>query len=390
MTEFFTQLQVFSERFFDSLNIDERTSPWGLEGYATDGPIGAIMHFTADDDLDRVVKWFMRKRYGAKVSANVVIADRIYGSTEEMMGGLPLIKELPVTVVQCRPPEKPTYHATWTNPRCYGIEMLNVGELRESGQGLVSHWPRDDQSAPWTLPWKHPLKKAHEGWGRLWEPYTAEQAITCVAVLRYLRELYPDLDPSWVVGHENVQGLKTIGAGRRDKRDPGPLLPTRLIRETAFGVEWLGMDWGWAQKFQDNPDFCAKDRSRTVQIWAAYKRQQTALEAEQAMEDAERTEAQKRRIGRKEELPSPVVSWTRFESAFKAMVNDGHSKFGAVGKTALSLLGYYIPVIHDDMADEDRTALWLFQKLMGLKADSIPGRQTRKALLERMIDRGIL
>ncbi len=390
VNDFFEQLQVFSERFFDTLNIEERESPWGPDEYRGGSPRGAIIHYTADDDLDRVVRWFMREKYQSMVSSNVIIADRIFGSTEGLMEGLPLVKELPVTVVQCQRPELPTYHATWCNELCYGIEMLNVGELRESGTGLVSHWPRDRSSPKWTLPWNNPLKKANEGWQRLWEPYTAEQSITCVAVLRYLRELYPALDPSWVVGHENVQGLDTIGANKHDKRDPGPILPLRLIRETAFyNGEWLGMDWGWAQAFQNDPDFCAKDRSRSVQIWAAYKKLQTTLEAEDGMDEDDREASQKLRR-QPQELPSAAVSWARFESAFRAMTSDAHAGFGAVGKTALSLLGYYIPVIHDDMSDEDRAALYLLQKLMGLKTDSIPGPRTRKALQARMIDRGIL
>ncbi len=376
--DFFDQLQVFSERYLRTIKISEDLSPWGYDDWKDDAPIGAILHYTADNDFDRVLRWFMRAKYNARASANVVVADRRYPSVDELMEGLPLIKELPVTVVQCRPPDMPSWHASWTNHTLYGVELLNVGELRPGhieGEWL-SHWRRDhDPNEPeWSMPWSHPLKTPQPGWYRHWEPYSVEQIKACVMILRELRDLYQSaLHPSWILGHEAVQGIHTIGAKNRDKRDPGPLLPVHGIRRAVFGVH---------DPITENP---LGRLDEFVDQWVLFELQ-AGWEKRKDVWVKETTE--------KFEEPEPIspsteVAWTRFDSAVRAM-GAGSGTWGTVGKTAMRLLGYHIQFLHLDMYDEDRTAVHVFQKMMGLKADAIPGPRTRKALVERLEDRGIL
>lgn len=366
MHEFFAQLDVFSQRYFRSLGIEERSTPWGPDEYSGGYPRGSIIHYTADDDLERVVKWFMKKRYQAKAAANVVIADRKYHSLNTMLEGLPLLSNLPVTVVQCRLPHKPTWHATWASREAYGIELLNVGELRIGESGFVSHWRRDHNpdEPEWTMPWNHPTKEATKGWYRYWEPYTIEQIQTIVMLLRHLRSMYSELEPSWVVGHECVQSVQTLGA-HTDKRDPGPLMPIRHIRKCVFENGSIAGSEGWVEGYESCPTFCDDERDIAVRVWAA-------VEAEMV------------------ELPPSDVSWLRFRTKMQALVSDPTTSFGYVGKLALTLLGYHIPKIASDMSDEDKVAIRLFQKMSGLVVDAIPGPATRAALNARLYDRGIL
>ena len=218
--EFFEQLAEFSHRWFSADNIEARESPWGYERFTTREPAGAIIHYTADNDLHRVVRYFMDEKINSRVSAHVVVADRKYAGTAKMEDGLPLIKALPVTIVQCRSPTKPAWHATWTNKLCYGIELLNVGELRVKDGKFRSHWRYGDnpKEPEWTMPWTDPFgKQPTPGWNRFWEPFSRAQVESCVTVLRNLKSLY-HMQPSWVLGHENVQGYNTPGLGL-DKRD---------------------------------------------------------------------------------------------------------------------------------------------------------------------------
>lgn len=366
MHEFFAQLDTFSQRYFRSLGIEEMRTPWGPESYNGGYPRGAIVHYTADADIERVVKWFMRTKYNAKAAANVVIADRKYPSTQEMLKGLPLVESLPVTVVQCRPPNRPTWHATWASYDTYGIEALNVGELRVGEGGFVSHWRRnhDPDEPEWTMPWSHPAKEAAKGWYRYWEPYTIAQIQTIITILRHLKAMYAELEPSWVLGHECVQSVHTTNV-KTDKRDPGPLMPMRQIRKCVFENESAASSEDWAKSYEIHSDFCDLGRDLLVQGWSA-------IEAGMA------------------EMPPADMAWLRLRTKVHALISDPDMAFGMVGKIALALLGYHIPTIVSDMNDADKAAVRIFQKMSGLKTDCIPGPATRAALEARLYDRGIL
>lgn len=368
MHEFFTQLDEFSQRYFRSLDIKEASTPWGPDSYLGGYPRGAIIHYTADSEIERVVKWFMRLQYGAKAAANVIVADRKYPSLDPMLDGLPLIKDLPVTVVQCRYPNRPTWHATWASKETYGIEALNVGELRQPSPGnWVSHWRRnhDPNEAEWTMPWNHPTKEPAQGWYRHWEPYTIEQIVTIITILRHLKAMYPELEPAWLLGHECVQGIHTKGA-HTDKRDPGPLMPMRQIRKCVFDGESASATADWVKAYEIRGDYCDIQRDQMVQTWAA-------MEARMLPD-----------------LPSAEVAWLRFQAKVKALISDDTTPFAPTGHLALALLGYYIPFVSREMNDVHKNAVRIFQKMMGLSPDAIAGPSTRLALEARLYDRGIL
>jgi len=361
MNEFFIQLQKFSERYFDLIGVEERYTVWGPRSYSGGYPRGAVIHYTADDDLERVIKWFMRERYGARAAANVVVADRKYPSVEPLLEDLPLVKGLPVTVVQCALPNKPTWHATWASYETYGIEALNVGEVRPANGGFVSHWRRDhDPDEPeWTMPWNHPTKEAAIGWRRFWEPYTTGQIVAIINILRHLQEMYTELEPSWVVGHECVQSVHTLGA-HTDKRDPGPLMPLRDIRNAVFGGFTL-LD---VIERYEQPGYCDAQRDRLVREWCA-------IEAGVA------------------EMPTAEIAWLRFLSRMRNLVQDPTTKFSPTGLLALELLGYHV-ANRTHMGDPEKASVRLFQRMAGLKTDAVPGPVTRTALEARLYDRGIL
>ena len=59
-TEFFRQLGVFSDRYVkEVLKLPTANSPWGDNYGMKDGAQGAIIHYTADEDLERVLRWFL-------------------------------------------------------------------------------------------------------------------------------------------------------------------------------------------------------------------------------------------------------------------------------------------------------------------------------------------
>ena len=67
-TEFFAQLQAFSDRFVQAeFGMRVCVSAWGHPQWAR-SPLGAVIHFTADEDHLRVLRWFLEKRFGAKAS----------------------------------------------------------------------------------------------------------------------------------------------------------------------------------------------------------------------------------------------------------------------------------------------------------------------------------
>ena len=355
---FFEQLEIFSLRYFQTLHIAEEATPWGPSAYDRGKPKGAVIHYTADEDIDRVVKWFMRAKYQSKASANVIISDRKYPRAADLTQGLPLIEALPVTVLQCAQPKDPTWHARAASPMTYGVELLNVGELRRNADGeMNSHWRRnhDPDEPEWTMPWANLTKEHVQACGRYWEPYTIDQLQTLVVVLRKLREVYPELDPSWVLGHECVQ---------ENKRDPGPLFP---------------MDWVRRQVFRDGDCEDIYMPGAAVSVMALAERN-----------DVVRRFAYSVGAEKEDSLPNSGVSWAALHLAIQALGNSDRP-FGAEGKTALRLLGYHVPH-HTESAmwDSDRKALWLFQWMSGLKPDQIPGPKTREALLRRLSDRGLL
>lgn len=361
--DFFEQLSEFSKRFVQSeLKIPIAISPWGSLEYRSGEPKGAILHYTADDDLHRVLRWFLTPEMGARCSAHVVIADRRLTSQDDLGHDLPLVQELPATIIQVRQYHTMAWHATWTNTTCYGIENVNVGPLRmisaptrRHPDGIFTSWrPRDRSSPEWTARWSVPYKEPiwlHNSW---WAPYTTAQIEANVILLRYLQQLYGSLQKPWILGHEHIQ---------KDKRDPGPAFPVHGIRQALFD-DWTPVTrYDWFRLFDVDPLF-----GQTVMdgVLIDYARKL----------DSER--------------PNPLVlpSWERFRLAIRALPDkDG---FGLEGKTALRMLGYHVTSLEDQLDLDELVSVGIFQRMMGLKVDSQPGPVTKRALVKRLESCGLL
>lgn len=363
---FFDELQVFSDRFIKAnMALPESRSPWG--GDRVIRPEGAVIHYTADEDVMRVLRWFMLEKHGAKASSHVVVFDRKWGSTDKWMADLPLVQALPVTVIQCRKPTERAYHATWCNNTFYGIENIGAGELRKDKDGGFVTWqPRDKSSPEWTMPWHVPYKTPVEMYGRWWSPFTKEQVAANVLILRHLHAEFP-LQPATVVGHEQVQGVKTPEAPNHDKRDPGPAFPIHGVRSAVFarpstsdGV--LLETTSWFNRWASNPHFLEAERDGFVIEYA-------------------------KRVSEVWAQPPASVVWKKWQSAMEALPAKG-GVLPVEGKAAFLVLGYYMDGLLPGLTPAEVISVRMFQHMSGLTVDGDPGPKTRAMLVERLKDRG--
>lgn len=365
--EFFFQLGIFSARYASHVGLSSMISPWGPSHWEDGRPKGAILHYTADEDFHRVLRWFARPKYQAKVSANVVIADGRVAAHEECAWGLSLIRDLPATVVQCRRPETPSWHATWVNKRCYGVELVNAGELREHGGEFVTWRKRDKSASDWTALWNPRVKKTPIfQYGRWWAPYNPAAIEAAVSVLRYVHAKFDEsLAPSLILGHEAVQGVDTRGI-HTDKRDPGPSFPIHGIRQSVLEGSTDICRYLWFQNFKDDELNGITWRGEAIQAWA-------------------------RTLGADVD-PTLWVACKRWRMRVEAW-SSSLDAFWPVGRYALHLLGYYVDLTRtSDMGatSEEQQSVRIFQTMAGLTIDGIPGPATRRALVSRLKDRGIV
>ena len=230
------ELSLFGARARQHLLGSADPSPWGPAAWGTsevptppafpqrpDGPSGLVVHYTASPSLAGTVEYFCRPALGARASAHLVV-----GRLQEPWGralsqDLPWVGQLPVTVVECRPPTLPAWHATWANCAFFGIEVVNLGYALPparyvTGPGVPG--PGAPASV-WDDPWV--------ACGRHWQQYPPDQRAALAACIGAVATAFGL--PAWsVVGHEQVQGTQTHGATGCDKRDPGPALPLMPLR----------------------------------------------------------------------------------------------------------------------------------------------------------------
>jgi N-acetyl-anhydromuramyl-L-alanine amidase AmpD len=359
---FFEQLGAFSKRYIAAeIGPDLPHSPWCYESYEVGHPRGAVIHYTADEELHRVLRWFLVPEFGAKVSAHAVVADRRMGVHDKLAEDLPLVEELPVTVIQVLPPDLVAWHARWANRRTYAIENVNAGPLRADKIGddgfpesFCSWRARDRKSQEWTKPWSSPYKTPEKVFGRWWEPYTPGQVEANVILLRYLKQLVPEMAKPWLLGHENVQERKL---------DPGPMFPLVGVREAVWD-DWKPVQrYGWYRLFQHEPDSGKLLRDEVVMDHLHL-------------------------IATVTKPVLPRVAWMRFSSAMRALPSK--SGFGVTGKTGLKLLGYHVTSLDEGLDTDELLSVWIFQKMMGLKTDMVPGPLTKAALVDRLDYLGFL
>lgn len=353
MSDFFEQLQIFSERVFAHLGFTEKTSPWQGNKFKNERPIGAILHYTGSSNIRWTLRWFMQRQQEAMASAHVVVADGWPEGWLELAKDLDLVQVLPAAVVQCVPPDKLAWHATWANSTCYGIEMVNAGELRFlDGQWV---WWADNWTRPWRAMGAVP-KEPILMYGRYWEPYTSEQLLSVIEVSRQVQQLHGSLEPYMVVGHEQVTAQKL---------DPGPLFPIHGVRQALHepGVDVSG--YQWYRKYIMNKYDGERWRNDAVRGWLGNTMVYLSVD--------------------------PADVWPTFSQIVQSQFLMPRSGFGVTGKTVLRLLGYYVdsPGVVG-LSLEEKRSIEVFQKMMSLKVDGDPGMQTKTGLVARLGDRGIL
>lgn len=347
--DFFRQLDIFSDRYAE-LNFG---APMRIEhgGRRPGVPWkGAVLHYTASDDLDSSLRWFLDER--SKVSAHVIVCDRKHGAHEALAEGLDIVARLPATVIQCRTPAQGAWHARAFNDSCYGVECVSAGRLRYDG----GEWQT------WTgTPWSSPYKDAVELYGQWWVPYPFEQIEAVVAVLRYLRALgepNSELRKPYVVGHSNAQW---------NKLDPGPSFPMHEVRRAIWD------DWRPIVEYE------AMSRYRADLRYGAVWRDEAVIQTVRAIASSEGNSRD----------PSSEVAWSRAWAAWAGM--KSRPKASQVwAKLGLHLLGYAITSCAEcDWAEpsfdtDDLQSVSIFQRMAGLQVDGIVGPVTARALEVRL------
>lgn len=363
MNAFFDQLSEFSRRVFQRLNLVEKESPWGGAPFPDGVPRGVIIHSTVSQTIVGSVLWFMHSLQKSKVSAHILI-DRTWptGDWKQLAQDLPLIHALPVMVVQCMPYTRQAWHATWANSSCYGIELVNLGELRATGDGTfrssIDKWRH--VCPPTILP---PVRYGD----RYWAAYPRGQVETACRVLWHLAQAIAPrkLHSALILGHDNVQGAFTPGAMGRNKTDPGPHFPLPFVRAAHQGntAEYLE----WLDRYAVDVSFMEHARDNIVLSWARHAGVALSSDAQAAC----------------------VEAWRAYSQRWDAAYLAGQTAFGMVGKVGLWLLGYALDSLSEEEYPLDVESVRVFQTLMGLQVDGVPGAKTRAALQSRLIDRGV-
>ena len=161
-------------------------------------PIYLVIHYTADNDLQRVVRHFKTRYEKGNASAHLII---------DKNGD----------VIQMVKFNRKAWHAgrsSWgeidgLNHYSIGIELMNAGRLEKtaSGQWLSWYGEQIDNSLVVERPHKNDANRTIYGW----EIYTQQQIQSLISVAKALHNRYNFLD---VLGHDD------ISPGR--KNDPGP------------------------------------------------------------------------------------------------------------------------------------------------------------------------
>jgi N-acetyl-anhydromuramyl-L-alanine amidase AmpD len=321
------ELKTFSRRFFEHSGLPAEGSPHGHPRFVGP-PNGIILHHTADPSLLGVLKWFCSPL--SNTSAHVVVGQVQEACHPILSRDLPRVAGLPVTVVLARPVESVAFHATWANAWAYGIELCNIGELRQApgGTGFVD----------WRNNWTHvhdSLLRPLVANQRYFANYLDGQLRTSALIGAILAGISPIVTDR-VVGHENVQGEKTIGAGGFDKRDVGPAFCLDWYRESM-----LSNFWPQAQLSKDSQDI--------TNGWP-----------------------------RRGELLG-----MNGEMAFSGQ----YAVVPMFAKGMLKELNYWISKVNDSWDAREKRSLRLFQRMSGIKDDGIYGTDTARQLILRYRDR---
>lgn len=341
-TALFEQLDTFSQRVFALWKLPLTGSANGPASMTT--PRGVVIHYTAGT-FESSIKWFCDPAQNSEVSAHMVVGRQRYVWAEPLLKGLPLVQALPVTVVQCRRPTLGASHATWVNHLCWGIEneCMGFGPL---DQGV--NYPIKDPMNPRTFSTCD---------GKPWDTYPAIQVAANVTLVQAYQALAgPTFSSAWVIGHEHVETLATVGYPN-NKRDPGPMFPLGLVRDAACG------DAGKA----------------TLTLASAIASGDPGFEV----------------MARRGLILAPFVTrGTTLASAWQQALNGLLFLNTSVAtipacRALLALLGYLAPgdPFATTLSDVELESVYLAQTALGLVADKKPGPKTLQALQNRLRDR---
>ena len=211
--EFFKQLGIFSDRLSDIYNYQQYTSWRSIEAET----LTAVIHYTADTNFERVMKWFCRPSYNARASSEFVVAADRRPYHSQLAVDLPLVEALPVTVGMTVHPavlgRQYCWHARTFSK--YGVGIENVCSGMQTENSMT------------------PEKEVVEIGGNSWETYTEDQIVTNAIVLSACLDYGVKINPSLILGHECVQSILSDGT---DKRDPGPVYPMNELRNCLSGI----------------------------------------------------------------------------------------------------------------------------------------------------------
>jgi hypothetical protein len=354
--DFFSQLRRFSKRLVNKALPGTADSSPNMKPYSKGKPKGAILHYTASGNWQSPVKWFNDFKV---CSAHVVVAHNLDPIAAGLADDLPLVKALPVTVIQCIDPRQAAWHATWANGLCYGIENRNAGLVK-----------RDNPSAPWRH-WP-PAKGNPDEWTSLapktgqgyvatsdtlgYEPYSKAQLAANVILLRYVGALGgAALEPHWVLPHSAVQG---------NKYDTGPLFPIHEIRRLAC------------------IDTAADPMTALETIEPDEATSGDDLDIPPTGEHLEQAPLQER-----EAIEAAIAGLAVVEAHIP---NKPHA-FAHLVRPSLDKLGFFVPSPPDPRVVDVwlRRALWIFQTGIKIEATCVPDDVTRAKLAERLATLGL-
>lgn len=342
-SEFFDQLEQFTALWVERVigGGIEPQSPWVCEKWSYGEPNGAVIHYTADPDPARVMRWFITQSYDARVSAHAIVLPRWDETTREIASGFRAIECLSAPILQPVEPSKEAWHATWANGWAYGIENVNPGELQSRGGEFFWWRPRNRSALEWTSKWDAVEGDPLPLLGRWWAPYPREQILANVELLRWVDEYFDGAlkDHARIVGHEQVQ---------QNKRDPGPAYPIHAVRRAFFQGDYQALD-----EHARDLVYGQSWRDHLVCEWY--------------------------------ELASPQKAWAKFSEDVtgRKVVRSQWDIWGLL-LLIQELLGY------STSADTDDLSIRIFQRAMGLEADGIVGPLTWRALQARLRDRGMV
>lgn len=350
------ELRVISIELLRNLGIPvdpgKRDRAWA-NGY----PIGVTEHYTAGTGWAGSARW-LNGTANTGSSCHLLVADRMPDNIPESI--VKALKKLgfDVLVILLAPLHRGTWHGNWSNSNNVGIENRNAGILRGT-KGDWKWWPKN-----WTTKFdaealgKTPMLID----GKWWEPYTVGQIRANILLGQmfkgYAQSFGGEMDPRWFIPHSGV---------KETKMDTGRAYPLDLVREAVFEdrdldtLEWLGKYEADPVGFVDELDEDMDLEFLEELAWRQQHRDEDLPEHELLV---------------CEEIPSANL---------QMLVQNGNWKneLDAV-RRGLSMLDYVVGGAGPELDKDTALAVWMFQKMMGLKPDKIPGEVTQKALVKRL------